>query len=108
MRIFLCVVIALLFHSPAALAQEKASSGDIQFPAEYKSFFDDLSALMKKYPAAAKRFGMFDKKNPSSPRTPDSLPVIQSALCSATGGTCCTKWINEGNWRCVQCEVCLQ
>ena len=106
MRALLCIVMALFLYSPAALAQTDPASAAIEVPTEFKGFFDDYSALMKKYPAAASRFGMFDQKNPSNPKAAGNTPLIRSSLCSG-GGSCCTKWIDEGRPRCVQCSICL-
>jgi hypothetical protein len=96
----LLVVIAMLFCSPAALAQDA-----LEIPAEYKAFFDDYSALMKKYPAAAARFGMFDRRNPKEPRAANATPLLRAAFCSGANH-CCTKWVDEGTMRCVQCSFC--
>jgi hypothetical protein len=98
MRNLLCLVLAVLLHSSAVLAQEAA----LQVPAEYKAFFDDFSALINKYPAAAKRFGMYD-------RAPQSSPAMRSSGFCSSPGHCCTKWISEfpGQHRCVECVSCL-
>ena len=66
----LLVMIAMLFCSPAALAQDA-----LEIPAEYKAFFDDYSALMKKHPTVAPQFGMFDPRNPSEPRASNATPL---------------------------------
>lgn len=106
MRALLWVGIAFLLHSPVLLAQEKSPSANVEFPAEYKAFFDEYSALKKKYPTAASRFGMFDRKNPSYPKAPGSAPIIRSSQCGIDW--CCTKWVDEGPGfdRCVQCSFC--
>src|SRR5262245_53396557 len=94
----LCAIIALLLYSPALQAQEKAPSVAVEVPAEYKAFFDDYSALIKEYPAVARRFGLFD-------RSPDSTPIIRSAFCAGPN-QCCVKYIDEGSLRCVECSFC--
>lgn len=106
MRVFFCVVIALTFCSPVLLAQEPTPSANIEVSAEYKDFFDGFSVLMKKYPAAARRFGMYDRKNPSDPKAPDSTPLIRSAFCTGPG-QCCTKYVDVGTVQCLQCSLCL-
>lgn len=106
MRALLCIVMALLFFSPVSLAQTNSASETVEVPAEFKGFFDDYSALMKKYPAAASRFGVFDRKNPSSAKAEGSSPLVRSSFCTGPGH-CCTKVVDEGTRRCVECSLCL-
>jgi hypothetical protein len=96
MRAMLCLVIALVFQPPVLLAQDSRA---LQVPAEFKAFFDDYSALMKKYPEAAKRFGMFD-------RNPTSTPIIRATICGVNW--CCSESVDEGAGtpRCTKCTFC--
>ena len=63
-RLLHLVVLVLLLCSPAVLAQQaaqdSAQQATVNIPQEYKAFFDEFSALAKKYPDAARRFGIFD------------------------------------------------
>lgn len=109
MRTLFCIVLAMLcfsfspVFSPVSLAQTNTDT--VEVPADFKGFFDDFSALAKKYPAAASRFGIFDRKNPSSPGVQGSNPVLRSAFCSGPN-QCCTKYVDEGTSRCVECSFC--
>ncbi|MDQ8700737.1 hypothetical protein [Hyphomicrobium sp. LHD-15] len=96
MRVFLLVLATLI--GAATLAQ---AGSDAEVPAQYKEFFADFSALSKKYPEAAKRFGLFD-------REPKSSPALRSAFCTGPG-QCCLKYVDEGGpfLRCVECGTCL-
>ena len=108
MRALLCIVMALLFFSPVPVsqAQTNTATDTVQVPAQFKGFFDDYSALAKKYPAAASRFGLFDRKNPSSAKAEGSTPLLRSSFCTGPGH-CCTKSVDEGSGlRCVECSFC--
>jgi hypothetical protein len=106
MRVLLCIVMALLFFSPVVSQAQTAQPDAIEVPSDLKGFFDDYAALMKKYPAAAARFGVFDRKYPTSVRN-NSTPLLRSSFCTG-GSRCCTKWVDEGSGsRCVECSECL-
>jgi hypothetical protein len=106
-RALLCILLAMLCFSfsPASQAQPNTATETVEIPAEFKGFFDDYSALAKKYPAAASRFGVFDRKNPTSARAEDSNPILRSSFCTGSN-QCCTKIIDEGTRRCVECSFC--
>jgi hypothetical protein len=104
-RFLLVLALAFLLSSPAALAQqatpEAAQQATVNIPPEYKAFFDEYSALAKKYPEAARRFGIYDS-------APTSKQAIRSSGFCSGGSHCCTRWINEGSrYICVQCSLCL-
>jgi len=106
MRRLLCLaVFALLLCSPTVWAQQigqdAAQQATVNIPQEHKAFFDEFSALAKKYPDAARRFGIFDN-------APTSKQAIRSSGFCSGGSHCCTRWINEGaRYVCVQCSLCL-
>jgi hypothetical protein len=105
MRALLCLVAGLLLGS-YAWAQEKAQPPSIEIPAEYKAFFDDYAALVKKHPEAASRFGMFDRASEGDQKAQSKLPRIRSFACP--NDHCCGKWISQGpgNDICVLCFFC--
>ena len=105
MRALLCIVMALFFFSPAALAQTNAPADSVEVPAQFKGFFDDYAALAKKYPAAASRFGVFDRKNPIASMAEGANPIMRSSFCGGPN-QCCTKYVDEGSLRCVECSFC--
>jgi hypothetical protein len=99
MRVFLLVLAASLCAVAFGPLTPAQAADDV--PAEYKAFFTDFSALAKKYPDAAKRFGLFD-------RQPKSSPELRSSFCVGAG-KCCTDYVDEGGPFpiCVQCGQCL-
>ncbi len=93
MRLFLLLLAALLGFSSFAQA------GDVDVPDQYKAFFADFSAIAKKHPEAAKRFGLFD-------RDPKSLPALRSDKCPT--GMCCDRYSDVGSPDCLGCAICPQ
>jgi hypothetical protein len=94
MRTLFCVLAALsLSLSPAS-----AQSNNVEIPTEFKQFFEEYSALVRKYPAAAERFGITDRK-------PLSTPSIRSSGCGVNW--CCTESHDSGGTMvCDKCSFC--
>jgi len=102
MRVLLLALIVAFGSGSASVAQD--ASRTTRVPAEHKAFFGEYSALLKKYPSAASRFGMFDQKYFNSPK---SSSLIQSQFCTGPS-ECCSFWVEDENGtRCQYCSLCL-
>jgi hypothetical protein len=81
MRSPLAAFLCLLFISTSlAFAQERAPA---ERPAGFDDFFEEMQLLVRKYPEAGKRFGLFDSK--SIPRS--------GPLCGDGRVPCCTQYV---------------
>lgn len=102
MRLTLLFFLALGVCSANELfaADEKPSQPkQVEIPSGHEDFFNEMLVLFKKYPDAAKRFGVADKKAgalSSPPQTLRFYACCGDSICTSSQNTCgCTEWCIE-------------
>jgi hypothetical protein len=96
----------LLLLSPLGTVQAQDSRASAQtgvvVPSGFEAFFDGLRDLMKKYPAAAKRYAITDRDIEGRPGFENRNATFARSLCSA--GQHCSRICDVGELIC--CGTC--
>jgi hypothetical protein len=103
MRLFLfLLVLCSIVFAPISKAQQHQSNNTeaVQIPSGHEAFFDEVFALLKKYPESAKRFGLTDRSHKVSSQS--FRPIINPR----TG--CCGDWECSGGRECGCSDWCIK
>jgi len=108
----IAIPLLLLALAAPALAQSPGRPSPppppLVTPAGHEAFFRELDALMKKYPASAKRFALRDREVRGAKITEQGAALLRESICPEGQHCGFFCWTSPATHTCCNCDPLLE